>query len=218
MVFLSRPLTVLLLLCLVWSAFSLVPQVQAELMINEVLGDPNQDWDGDGTVNFRGDEWIEVLNNGAATEDLSDYWLRDVYGDDLHLQLFGTLEPGAVTVFYGSDAVAWQEGQGVFVSGFSINNTGDTLELLRTIPDQASTALVMIHRVTLDNHEVEDDRSSGWDPETEQWTMFDAWNPYNGGFEPQGTGCLPTPGDPNICVPLVPVETTSWDLLKSQYR
>ncbi len=218
MIFLSRPLPVLMLLCLVWSAFWVVPQVQAELIINEVLGDPNQDWDGDGTLSYKGDEWIEVLNNGAVSEDLSDFWLRDIFGDDLHLQLFGTLPPGGVAVFYGSDAMAWQVEQGLFASGFSINNTGDTLELLRTIPNEAGTALVMIHRVTVNNHEVENDRSSGWDPETGLWTMFDALNPYNGGFVPQGSDCLPSPGEPNDCVPLVPVASTSWNHLKSQYR
>ena len=216
--FLSRPMPVLLLLCLVLSAFWLVPEAAAELVINEVLGDPAQDWDGDGALSYKGDEWIEVLNNGITAEDLSNFWLRDIFGEAMHFQLFGTLQPGSVAVFYGSDAMAWQEEQGLSIIGFSINNTGDSLELFQSIPGETTTALVLIHQVTLNNHEVEDDRSSGFNPETGTWSMFDAWNPYSGSFDPQGTDCLPTPGEWNECNYLVPVARTSWNHLKSQYR
>ncbi len=218
MMFLSRPIPVLLLLCLMLTVFWLAPNARAELIINEILGDPNQDWDGDGQVSYRGDEWIEVLNNGASTEDLADFWLKDIFGDNMHLQLSGFLDSGAVAVFYGSDAMLWQADHGETITGFSINNTGDTIELFRTVTDGTGSSLVMIHRVILNNHEVEDDRSSGWDPDTELWSMFDALNPYNGSNEPQGSDCLPTPGELNVCNPLVPVAATSWGNLKSQYR
>ena len=57
-----------------------VAQVDDPLVINEVLADPASDWDGDGTVDFKGDEWIEVLNNGTEPINLSDYFLRDDLG------------------------------------------------------------------------------------------------------------------------------------------
>ena len=196
----------------------LAPQARAELMINEVLGDPNRDWDGDGQVSYRGDEWIEVMNNGPETVDLTTYYLRDIYQDNLHLQLFGVLEPGEVAVFYGSDAEAWQHEQGQFITGFSINNTGDTLELVQILPGVSGPAWTLIDRVVLTNHEVEDDRSGGWNPETDVWALFDAWNPYHGTQIPLSTECLPSPGEPNTCQLLVPVESASWDLLKSRYR
>ncbi len=208
----------LLLGAWVLAAFCLVPQAQAELVINEILGDPLQDWDGDGILSFRGDEWIEVLNNGASEEDLTEYWLRDDHGEDPHLNLFGTLEPGQVAIFYGSDSVAWQLEQGQSGYGFSINNTGDTIELLRSVPEQSPDTLIMIHRVILNSHEVEDDRSSGWDLSGEEWTLFDALNPYSGTSTPEGNDCLPTPGQLNVCEPLVPVHPTRWDHLKSRYR
>jgi len=215
---LSKPLPVLFLLCLVMAVFWLSPQARADLIINEIMGDPNRDWDGDGAFNYRQDEWIEVMNNGLVAEDLSNYWLRDTTGDDLHLQLSGILQAGQVAAFYGSDALAWQQEQGHSIVGFSINNSGDTMELLKTVPDQNGSSLVLVHTVSVQDHEAEDDRSSGWNSETGQWEMNDALNPYSGGFEPQGNDCQPSPGELNVCVPLVPVEPTSWDALKSQYR
>jgi len=209
---------VLLLLCLVLSAFWLVPQARADLVINEILGDPNQDWDGDGSLSYKGDEWIEVRNTGGSNEDLSFFWLRDTFGEDMHLRLSGFLEPGAVAVFYGSDAMAWQQEQGMSLIGFSINNTGDSIELFRLMEDETTSAMVMIHRVTLSNHEVEDDRSSGWELADETWAMFDGLNHYNGSLLPLGTECLPTPGEVNECQYEVPVAETTWDHLKSQYR
>lgn len=215
---LSKPLPVLVLCCLVMAVFWLAPQARAELIINEIMGDPNQDWDGDGALSYKDDEWIEVKNVGESTEDLSLYWLRDTTGEDLHLQLSGTLEPGEMVAFYGSDATAWQQEQDITSSGFSINNTGDTIELVKAVPDETGRFLAVVYAVTILDHEAENDRSSGWDWESQQWVMNDSLNPYSGGFSPQGNGCPPTPGEPNICSPLVSVEQTTWGALKSQYR
>lgn len=216
--FLSKPLPVLLLCCLVLSIFWLSPQARAGLIINEIMGDPNQDWDGSGVYNYGGDEWIEVINAGEVTEDLTNYWLRDATGDDIHLQLHGVLEPGGIAVFFGSEALAWQRLHGHSIVGFSINNSGDTIELLKTIPNQSGTDLELVHTVTILDHESEDDRSSGWDANTGAWVMNDALNPYNGGFSPEGNDCQPTPGEANVCGSEVSVEATAWGSLKSQYR
>ena len=215
---LSKPQVLLVLCCLVIALLWLSPQARADLIINEIMGDPNQDWDGSGAYDFRGDEWIEVMNDGEISEDLTRYWLRDTTGDDAHLQLHGTLQPGQVAVFYGSEAAAWQQLHGFSVTGLSINNSGDTIELLQTVPDEDDSTLVVVHSITILDHEAEDDRSSGWDSETGLWSMNDALNPYNGGSSPQGNDCQPSPGEQNLCVPLVPVQQTSWDALKCQYR
>jgi len=215
---LSKPLPVLLLCCLVMAVFWLAPQARSEVLINEILGDPSSDWDGDGAFNYRDDEWIEVINTGPAAENLEDYWLRDTTGDDLHLQLSGSLEAGQVAVFYGSEASAWQREQGNTVVGLSINNAGDTLELLQTVSGPGGASLEVVHSVTVTDHEADDDRSGGTDPDTGEWVLYDALNPYNGAAVPQGNDCEPTPGMPNSCAPLVPTDTTTWDAVKSQYR
>lgn len=215
---LSRPLPVLLMCCMVLAVFWLVPQARADLVINEIMGDPAEDWNGDSQYNYRDDEWIEVINTGTEVEDLRNYWLRDTTGDDLHLQLWGDLEPGAVAVFYGSDALAYQAAQGSSMVGFSINNSGDTIELLKTVPDPSGGGLAVVHTVTILNHEAEDERSSGRDSQSHAWILFDGLNTYSGAFTPQGTDCSPTPGEQNVCDNQVAVDRTTWDALKSQYR
>lgn len=190
----------------------------ADLIINEVLANPGQDWDGDGALDFKGDEWVEVLNNGYDVEDLTEYYLRDVFGDDPHLQLDGLLRPGEVKVYFGSDAIAWQVAHGYSDYGFALNNTGDTVELLRRVEDQDPVIFELAHSVTLLNHEAEDDRSSGWAQEGGEWVLFDALNVYGGSLEPGTSGCQPTPGDLNFCIPLVPVHPRSLGAVRSYYR
>ena len=188
---------------------------QEPLVINEVLADPASDWDGDGTVDFKGDEWIEIRNVGPDPVDLSAYFLRDDTGDEPHLRLSGTLAPDAVKVFYGSEAVAWQAANGLSTTGFSLNNGGDIVRLLREIP--GSTELELMYVIHYEDHMAEDDRSNGWNLGVFDWLLFDALSPYSGTLEPGGTGCAPTPGLPNECG-LVPNESTSFGAVKSLYR
>ena len=88
----------LTLSALVLAALAAAGGGRAAIVINEVLADPARDWDGDGTVDVRGDEWIEVLNTGPVTEDLTAYWVRDDAAGAPRLNLFGMLEPGATAV------------------------------------------------------------------------------------------------------------------------
>jgi hypothetical protein len=48
--------------------------------------------------------------------------------------------------------------------------------------------------------------------------LLDGLNPYDGGDEPSGTNCLPSPGVVNNCPPLVPADGASWGQLKAGYR
>lgn len=191
----------------------------AAVLINEVLADPATDWDGDGAVDYQDDEWIEIVNTGAESVDLADYWLRDGLGDSPHLHLDGTLPAGAVLVVFGSDAVAWQTANGVSVTGFSLNNSGDTVDLLRSVwVDGDLESLEVAHSITYGDHEADDDRSCGWAAESGGWTLFDALNPYNGDLWPGGSGCAPTPGAGNLCSPQVGLESLSLDALKAAFR
>ncbi len=189
---------------------------QEPIIINEILADPASDWNGDGSVDFKGDEWVEVRNVGPVTIDLSTYWLRDDTGDEPHLNLHGLIDPGAVAVFYGSDAVAWQSAQGLSTTGFSLNNDGDVVRLLRTIA--GSVELELMYVAHYEDHMAEDDRSSGWNLELNDWQLFDALLPYTGSLEPAGNGCGPTPGLPNECGGSVANEATSYGALKAIYR
>jgi len=189
---------------------------QEPIIINEVLADPARDWNDDGVVDFKGDEWIEVRNVGPDVIDLSTYWLRDDTGDEPHMQLYGLINPDEVAVFYGSEAVAWQASQGLSTTGFSLNNSGDVVRLLRTIP--GSDELELMYVIHYEDHMAEDDRSNGWNTEVNDWQLFDGLLPYTGSLEPQGNGCEPTPGVANTCSGSVADEATSFGDIKARYR
>jgi hypothetical protein len=191
---------------------------QEYIIINELLADPASDWNGDGTVDFKGDEWIEVLNVGPAPIDLADYFLRDLLGEEPDLRLSGVLAPGGTAVFYGSDAVAWQAGMGMTTSGLSLNNGGDLIQLLRVYQGPTGPAFELMFAVSYDDHEAEDDRSCGFNADATDWILYDALNPYSGSSEPVGTGCAPSPGLPNLCGDQVPVEDHSFGRVKAIFR
>ncbi|MBU8871559.1 MAG: lamin tail domain-containing protein [Gemmatimonadales bacterium] len=191
----------------------------ADIIVNELLADPATDWDGDGTVDFMGDEWIEILNNGSVAVDLAEYWLRDGLGDSPHLHLNGILNPGQVRLFHGSEAVAWQVENGVGATGFSLNNGGDTVDLLKNhYVDGNLMSLEVVQSVTYADHEADDDRSSGWSSESGGWALFDALNPYTGTLSPGGSGCAPTPGVLNFCIPEVGASKLYFGGLKASFR
>ena len=190
----------------------------AAVIINEILADPARDWDGDGTVDSRDDEWVEVLNTGPDTVDLTAYWLRDDAAGGPRLNLFGVLAAGQAAVFYGSQAVAWQQETGQTVAGLSLNNGGDRVVLLRTVAGSDPLMYEDVDAVDYTDHQAEDDRSCGWSEQRDQWLLFDALLPYGGSLEPGGSGCAPTPGAANLCDSSVDVTDSSFGALKAAYR
>ena len=98
----------------------------AQLLINELLAAPASDWNGDGEVDFKNDEWVEILNAGTAPVDLTGLYLKDASGDAYHYGFEGVLLPGEVRLVLGSDAVAWQAANDAGSTGLSLNNSGDT--------------------------------------------------------------------------------------------
>ncbi len=202
-----------------WFFTIVAPPVWAEtIIINEVLADPASDWNGDGVVDAKTDEWIEVMNVTGAPIDLGDWILRDIASEIPDLQLSGVLDPGEHAVFYGSDAVAWQAAQGLTTSGFSLNNTGDVIQLLRGFQGLDGPPAELMFVVHIEDHEAEDDRSSGFDTNQGDWILFDALNPYAGTKNPMGTGCSPSPWAPNACDDQVPAEAASFGQVKALYR
>ncbi len=198
------------------------PAARAELdpgiIINEVLADPATDWNGDGTVDAKNDEWIEIRNIDTAPIDLSDYWLRDSTGEAPDFRLSGVADPGEHIVFFGSDAVAWQAANGITQSGFALNNSGDLVQLLRTIPGTDPVQYELMFAVSVRDHEAEDDRSGGFDQVHVAWLLFDALNPYTGAVEPLASGCPPSPGAENICGGDVAAEAATFGAVKASFR
>ena len=186
----------------------------AQIHLNEILADPGTDWNGDGTVDAKLDEWVEIMNVGTTPVDLSKFRISDAAaGTAFRFALSGTLAPGQVKVYYGSDVVAWQAANGVSQLGLSLNNSGDTVFLYEVggaDPDIADSR-------TYASAEVLDDRSTGRMPNgTGDWVIFDGLNPYKGTQPPVPTGCAPSPGAATQCP--TPTHASTWGRVKALYK
>ena len=163
----------------------------AQIRLNEILADPASDWDGDSSLSSRSDEWVEIVNVGAAVVDLSTYRLADLSGGTgWRFGFDGALAPGDVRVVFGSESVAWEQANGYPAFGLSLNNGGDTVFLY----DLAGGDTVVVDSYTYADFEVADDRAPGRDPTGATWEIYDGLNPYSGQTPPLGNGCVPTPG------------------------
>jgi len=197
-------------------ALALPSLAAASLALNEIMADPDSDWDGDGEYDYKDDEWVELYNCGPEAIDLEPYRLSDDEG----LWTYGfesgaTLAPGEALVIYGSQSVLWQQDHAQPQYGFKMSNDGDTVILWEFTADD--TLLVDTH--TFNTYEAEDDRSTGRNPDgIGAWEIFDALNPYSGSTPPYGNDLGPTPGYPNFGDPPVAAGQTTWGRMKGLFR
>jgi len=201
-----------------WLCAAVFPagEASAQLLLNEILADPASDWDGDGSVGSKTDEWVEVINVGASSVDLSAYRLGDLSGGYTWRYGFsGTLASGGIVLVTGANSLAWQAANGYTAAGLSLNNTGDTVFLYRI--EGADTVVADSYAYLA--HEVLDDRSTGRSTDDVlEWQVFDVLSPYSGTNPPLGNGCAPSPALPNACGPRVPVEERTWGAIKGLYE
>ena len=187
------------------------PDVIEPLMLNEILADPQRDWNGDGILHSRDDEWVEIVNVGISTVTLDDYRLA---GADTSWRygFTGTLAPGAVLVVYGNQSYAWEDQNGAPRFGLRLTNTGGTIGLWRLSDGDT----VRVDSYSYVDHEADPDRSTGRLPDGgSTWRLFDSLNPYPGTEIPLGTGCAPSPGTLFLCP--TPARTATWGSLKTRY-
>ncbi len=197
-------------LCVILAASAATTGISnGQVLINEYMPDPARDWDGDGEYNYRNDEWVEILNTGDLSIDLTGFLLRD--GGDQILWRYGfsgELAPGETRVVYGSDALAWEESNGFPRYGLSLNNAGDELFLCHVV--EAETLVV---DTAAFGRSAVDDRSIGRTvADVGVWAIFDAWNPCPDSCSPAGNGCIPTPGEVNNCT--TALAERSWGSIK----
>jgi hypothetical protein len=188
------------------------PAAPCDILLNEILSAPARDWNGDGVVNARDDEWVEIWNGGLSSVDLTGYFITDA--DSTPRYAFtGSIGPNEHRVVYGNQAVDWQRANGRSVAGLSLNNSGDTVRLWRVIgPDT-----LLVDAYAYKSHEGGNDRASGREPDGGVWSLFDGLNLYTGSLDPGSTGCQPSPGATNVC-PATRAEPVTWGRLKSMYR
>jgi hypothetical protein len=98
------------------------------LIINEVLADPpaGYDMNGDGVADPRQDEFIELVNGGDATLDLSGATIADAVGIRGQLPAGTVLAPGAALLVFGGGAPSGLP-VAAFTMPLSLNNDGDTI-------------------------------------------------------------------------------------------
>lgn len=181
--------------------------------LNEFLAGPARDWNGDGVLSTRDDEWIEIVNLGATPADLSSYYFTD--GDSIPRFAFsGTLDPGGRRLVFGSESYAWEKATGHSAFGLSLGNTGDQVILWQVTGAES----VVVDRYTYLAHEGAGDRAVGRIPDgTGDWALLDSLNPYTGALSPPATGCAPSPGWTNTCT-ATEARRVSWGGLKQLYR
>jgi hypothetical protein len=186
---------------------------ESQVRINEILADPVADWDGDGTLSFKNDEWVEVVNVGPVPANLDGLRLSDAgSGITFRFGFTGLLGPGAHRLVYGSQSVAWELANGWATAGLSLNNAGDTVRLWTVT--ESDTLLMDSYAYTTAS--TLKDRSVGRMPDGgETWFVFDSLNPYSGTTAPLGTGCHPTPAMGNGCPTAVLPST--WSAVKRLY-
>jgi len=181
---------------------------RAGVLLNEILADPAADWDGSGAYQSRDDEWVEIVNTGPDPVDLAGYRLAGA-DSSWRFEFSGVLAPGAVQVVFGSESYAWEQDTGNPAYGLRLSNTGGAISLWRlTGPDT-----LLVDCYGYQDHEAEDDRSSGRMPDGgPDWELFDGLNPYTGDTAPLASGCVPSPGATISCP--TPVRPTTWGRVK----
>jgi hypothetical protein len=215
LVSLSAPVRRTALLAVPFALAALVldaPACPCDVLLNEILAGPGRDWNGDGVVSSRDDEWVEVVNTGGGAVDLSGYLLSDA--DSTFRYVFsGVLGAGERRVVFGLQAVEWQRSSGRAIGGLSLNNAGDTVRLFLAMG--ADTILVDAYGYK--SHEAVTDRASGRRPDGGVWALFDGLNVYTGSLEPPSSLCLPSPGAVNQCAP-TEARPSTWGRIKGSYR
>jgi hypothetical protein len=147
--------------------------------------------------------------------DLDGYWLSDAVGEPVVRYRFsGSLAAGQALHITGAAAVAWQAENGAGSSGLSLNNSGGEVALFQDV----GGATQLADSVSYAGYQVEDDRSLGRFPlQGNTWILFDGMNIYHGAQIPGSTGCMPSPGAPNLCDDAAPARSTSWSSVKRSF-
>ncbi|MCA9544704.1 MAG: lamin tail domain-containing protein [Myxococcales bacterium] len=91
------------------------------IALYDIAPRPAQDYDQDGQVSARGDEYIVVANGGTAPGDASGWRIDDLVGTRYEFPAGTIIQPGHTLVIYGSDPNTR--------GGLGLNDNGDTLSL-----------------------------------------------------------------------------------------
>ncbi|MDP9353021.1 MAG: lamin tail domain-containing protein, partial [Chloroflexota bacterium] len=96
------------------------PYPHVEIYVNEVLSQPDTDWNGDGSVDTN-DEWVELYNKGDSDVDLDEWVIDDGPGgsDPFMLRSLFIRSDGYFVLFSSA-------------TGLRLNDSGDQVRLYRS--------------------------------------------------------------------------------------
>jgi hypothetical protein len=117
---------------LIFSLAALSLSASAQLVINELLYDPSpgNDVNQDGEANTSQDEFVEIVNTGNVSVNISGYQITDLSGNFFEFPAGSMISANeAIVVFGGGNPAATLNGVSVFVGAPSLNNSGDTITL-----------------------------------------------------------------------------------------
>lgn len=104
-----------------------------KMVLNEILINASADYNGDGEADARDDEFIELLNIGGVTADLSGWSISDGVGARHVFPAGTTVAPGGAVVVFGGGAPELSAGTTTFLAAstkrLALNNTGDSVRL-----------------------------------------------------------------------------------------
>lgn len=186
-----------------WQGYR-VRQCSLLVKLNEILADPPPDLEGDanrdGERDASDDEFIEILNCGAAPVDISGWALRDgssvrhVFDDGI------VVNPGEFVTVFGGGSPTGFSGKVYTAStgGLGLANTGDNISLL-----DAGGMLVDFHSYATEGGR---DEAMGCYPDCgDYWTLPSQYDYMP--FSPHG------PNDPQSSV-----TGSTWGGIKALYR
>ncbi|MDZ7719033.1 MAG: lamin tail domain-containing protein [Balneolaceae bacterium] len=111
-----------------------------DLVLNEILSDPDGDANGDGTVDTFDDEFLEFVNIGSSDIDISNWVLSDETADRHTFPAGTILKPNqAIVIFDGGTPTGDFGGSIIQTAGnLSLNNGGEKI----TVTDGAGNLLI----------------------------------------------------------------------------
>jgi hypothetical protein len=105
------------------------------IIINEILFDPNGDANGDGNFSTTQDEFIEIYNTSSSSLDISNFYIQDAAsgGTTRHIFPSGTILPAnqSIVVFGGGSLILNIPGLSQLAStgALGLNNGEDTITI-----------------------------------------------------------------------------------------
>ena len=105
--------------------------VTPDIVVNEILSDPNGDANGDGAIDTDDDEFLEFVNIGTTNLDISNWTIEDSNGTTHTFDNPTILKPLQATLVFGGGTPAGDFGGALIqtTGSLSLNNGGDDVIL-----------------------------------------------------------------------------------------